>query len=51
MEGSWNETENDYQAIAYFKGFGDIYDRVVGFTVFNTTVDASLKLSGSLFQD
>lgn len=37
LEGSWNETENDYQAIAYFRGFGDIYDRVIGVKSFNTT--------------
>lgn len=36
MEGSWNDTENDYQALVYFRGFGDIYDRVVGFASFNT---------------
>jgi hypothetical protein len=38
LEGSWNETENDYQVIAYFRGFGDIYDRVIGFKSFNTTM-------------
>jgi hypothetical protein len=37
LEGSWNETENDYQVVAYFRGFGDIYDRVIGFTTFNTS--------------
>ncbi len=36
MEGSWTDTENDYQALVYFRGFGDIYDRVVGFSSFNT---------------
>lgn len=43
LEGNWNETENDYQTIAYFRGFGDIYDRVIGFKSFNTT---NLNLSG-----
>lgn len=36
MEGSWNETENDYQALVYYRGLGDLYDRVIGFTVYNT---------------
>ena len=36
MEGSWNETENDYQALVYYKGLGDIYDRVIGFKTYNT---------------
>ena len=36
MEGSWNETENDYQALVYYKGLGDIYDRVIGFKTYNS---------------
>lgn len=36
MEGSWNETENEYQALVYYRGLGDIYDRVIGFSVYNT---------------
>ncbi len=36
MEGSWNETENEYQAVIYYRGLGDIYDRVIGFTNYNT---------------
>ena len=36
MEVSWNETENEYQALVYYRGLGDIYDRVIGFSVYNT---------------
>lgn len=36
IEGSWNETENDYQVIAYYRGLGDLYDRVVGYKSYNT---------------
>ena len=36
MEGSWNETENEYQALVYYRGLGDLYDRVIGFHTFNT---------------
>ncbi|MFZ1703088.1 MAG: type IX secretion system plug protein domain-containing protein [Saprospiraceae bacterium] len=43
LEGSWNETENEYQAIAYFRGFGDIYDRVIGIQTFNTNTLNSLR--------
>ncbi|MGB4957897.1 MAG: hypothetical protein WBO36_00400, partial [Saprospiraceae bacterium] len=40
LEGSWNETENDYQALVYYRGLGDIYDRVIGFQTYNTNTDA-----------
>ncbi len=34
MEGSWFETENDYLIIAYYRGFGAEYDRILDvFTV------------------
>ncbi|MBK8627684.1 MAG: DUF5103 domain-containing protein [Saprospiraceae bacterium] len=36
MEGSWNETENDYQVLIYFRGLGDLYDRVIGYQTYNT---------------
>lgn len=36
MEGSWNETENEYQVIVYYRGLGDIYDRVLAFNSYNT---------------
>jgi len=36
MEGSWNETENDYQVLVYYRGLGDIFDRVIAFKTFNT---------------
>lgn len=39
LEGTWNETENDYQAIVYYRGIGDIYDRVIGFLSYNTNSD------------
>ncbi|KXK38025.1 MAG: DUF5103 domain-containing protein [Saprospiraceae bacterium] len=38
MDGSWNETENDYQVIVYYKGLGDLYDRIIGFTTYNTNL-------------
>ena len=36
MEGTWNETENDYQIIVYYRSLGDLYDRVVGFKGYNS---------------
>ncbi len=36
MEGSWSDTENEYQSIIYYRGLGDIYDRIIGFNSFNT---------------
>jgi hypothetical protein len=36
MEGSWNETENDYQVLVYFRGLGDLYDRVIAYETYNT---------------
>lgn len=35
IEGSFYETENDYQIFVYFKGMGDRYDRLVGFHELN----------------
>jgi hypothetical protein len=29
IEGSWYETENDYQIIIYYREFGSFYDRVI----------------------
>lgn len=43
MEGSWNETENDYQALVYYRGIGDLYDRVIGFGVYNTNSELRLR--------
>lgn len=37
MEGSWSDTENEYQSIVYYRGLGDIYDRIIGFSSFNTS--------------
>lgn len=36
LEGSFYETENDYQIFVYFKGMGDRYDRLVGFQELNS---------------
>ena len=35
IEGSHYETENDYLIYVYAKGFGDNYDRLVGFNILN----------------
>ncbi|MEZ4911323.1 MAG: DUF5103 domain-containing protein [Saprospiraceae bacterium] len=35
-EGNWAGTENNYYAFAYYKAAGDIYDRVIAFSTFNT---------------
>ena len=29
LEGSWHETENDYQILIYFREFGSLYDRII----------------------
>jgi hypothetical protein len=42
IEGSHYETENDYLIYVYYRGFGDEYDRLVGFKVVNTVKDNSL---------
>lgn len=39
MEGSWNETENEYQVIVYYRGLGDIYDRVISYRTYNTNAN------------
>lgn len=36
LEGSWTETENDYHTLIYYRGFGELYDRVIGYNKFNT---------------
>jgi hypothetical protein len=36
LEGSWSETENDFQALVYYRGIGDLYDRVIGYQQFNS---------------
>ena len=43
MEGSWSDTENEYQAIVYYRGLGDIYDRIIGFRTYNTTSQPYLR--------
>ncbi|MBK9737143.1 MAG: DUF5103 domain-containing protein [Saprospiraceae bacterium] len=43
MEGSWSDTENDYQTIVYYRGLGDIYDRIIGFETFNTSASRLIR--------
>lgn len=35
-EGSWFETENDYQIIVYYREFGSFYDRIIAVQNFNS---------------
>ncbi len=39
VEGSHHETENDYLIYVYAKLFGDLHDRLVGFSIFNSEKD------------
>ena len=41
IEGSHHETENNYLIYVYLRGFGDEYDRLVGFDIFNTMTNNS----------
>ncbi len=36
IEGGWFETENNYQILVYYRPFGDRYDRLVGYELFNS---------------
>ena len=36
VEGSWFETENDYQIIIYYREFGSFYDRIIAVQNFNS---------------
>lgn len=36
IEGSFSETENDYQVLVYYKGIGSRYTRLVGFRQLNS---------------
>lgn len=36
LEGSWNETENDYTVIIYYREFASRYDRVLAVNKFNS---------------
>ena len=40
LEGSWNETENDYQVLVYLREPGDRYDRLIGFHMFNSNINS-----------
>ena len=39
IEGSFWETENDYQIFVYYRGMADRYDRLVGYTVLNSVLN------------
>jgi hypothetical protein len=39
LEGSFDETENDYLALAYWRPIGGRYDRLVGALLLNSTLD------------
>jgi len=39
LEGSWQDTENEYQAIVYYRGIGDLYDRIISYNTYNTEVN------------
>lgn len=36
LEGSWADTENDYQILVYLREPGDRYDRLIGYYTFNS---------------
>lgn len=36
LEGSFYQTENDYDILVYYRGFTDLADRVVGYSSFNS---------------
>ena len=36
VEGSWFETENDYQILVYYRQFGSFYDRLIAVKSFNS---------------
>lgn len=36
LQGNWFETENSYSIIVYYRAFGERYDRVVGYGVFDS---------------
>jgi len=36
VEGSWSDTENDYQIFVYLREPGDRYDRLIGYYTFNS---------------
>lgn len=36
LEGSWADTENDYQVFVYLREPGDRYDRLIGYYTFNS---------------
>ena len=36
LEGSYVETENDYQILVYYRGFSSRYDRLIGYRTINS---------------
>jgi hypothetical protein len=45
-EGNHSETENDYLVFVYFRGNTDDFDRLVGYTVINSTGKKSDESAG-----
>ena len=39
IEGSFKQTENDYQIFVYYKGMSDRYDKLVGYQKLNSNID------------
>ncbi len=38
IEGSWHETENEYQVLVYWRPFGQRYDRLAALRTFNSVI-------------
>lgn len=36
LQGNWYETENSFTIILYYRGFGERYDQVLGYGVFDS---------------
>lgn len=36
IEGDWYQTENNYQILVYYRPFGERYDKLVGYHLFNS---------------
>ncbi len=36
LEGSYVETENDYQIFVYYRGFSSRYDKLIGYRTINS---------------
>jgi hypothetical protein len=42
LEGNWQDTENEYKTLVYYKDFGGRYDRVIGYSE-NDTANYGIK--------